>query len=138
MARSDEWLNPVKHRAPLYYGSYSINHDSDWFSVSRGGPDLTRIKDLGERQWSDLVATPFVPVTPHSSEGVRAPARGQTYEESSEGRVTKIVLGHIYVIHFKDEHEDFYVVLRVDGLVASDRCTISWREVPPPDEAWSE
>jgi hypothetical protein len=136
MARSDNWPAIVRSDAVLYYGSMSMNGDSDWFSVSGGGPRLTRIKDLGAKQWTEVEATPFVPVTPHSSDGIRAPRRDQSYEESSEGRVTKIVLGHLYVIHFKNEQEDFYVMLRVDELVPSDRCRISWRVVPPADEMW--
>ncbi len=138
MARSDQWPKLIKGRAHLMYGSVSLNNDSDWFSVSGGGPELTRIKDLGEKQWADFTSTPFVPVTPHSTEGIPGPKRGQSYEDVSEGRITKVVAGHMYVIHVKGPQEDFYVMLRVDELVPSDRCTISWRVVPPPDEAWSK
>lgn len=138
MARSDQWPNLIKNRAHLIYGNGSYNNDSDWFSVSAGGPELTRIKDLGEKQWADFVSTPFVPVTPHSTEGIPGLKRGQSYEEVSEGRITKVVAGHMYVIHIKGPKEDFYVMLRVEELVPSDRCTISWRVVPPPDEAWSQ
>lgn len=136
--RWPEAISVIKNQFHLIYGSVSLNHDSDWFSVSTGGPGLSRIKDLGEKQWSDLVSTPFVPVNPHTSEGIRSPVPGQSFEESSEGRVSKVVAGHVYVIHIKGPKEDFYVILRVDELVPSDRCTISCRVVPPPGQAWSE
>lgn len=130
-ARSDSWPSSVKNRAHLLYGSISMNHDSDWFSVSAGGPNLTRIEDLGAKQWTEL-ETPYVSVAPRANEGIRVPRPGESFEESSEGRVTKVVLGHLYVIHIKYDNEDYYVMLRVDELVPSDRCTISWRVVPPP------
>jgi hypothetical protein len=136
MARSDNWPGIIKNRAHLIYGTYSFNQDSDWFSVSGGGPELTRIKDLGAKQWKDVSATPFVPVTPHTTSGIRSPRPNELYEETSEGRVTRVVLGHLYVIHIKGDKEDFYVMLRVDELTPSDQCTISWRAVPPPGEAW--
>src|SRR5580765_7534387 len=62
MARSDNWPAIVRSSAVLYYGSMGWNGDSDWFSVSSGGPGLSRIKDLGAKQWTEVVATPFVPV----------------------------------------------------------------------------
>ena len=136
LARSDNFPSPMRHKANLYYGSYAFSDGSDWFSVSAGGPELTRIKDLGAKTWSDMVSTPFVPVTPHSTEGIRAANRGESFEESSEGRVTKVALGHVYVIHVKGDEEDYYVMLRVDDLAPSDRCTISWRVVPPPEQSW--
>lgn len=131
-ARSDNWPRSVKNRAHLLYGSISMNHDSDWFSVSMGGPNRTRIEDLGAKQWTEVSDTPYVTVAPRSSEGIRAPRPDESYEKSSEGRVTRVVLGHLYVIHIKYDNEDYYVMLRVDELVPSDRCTISWRVVPPP------
>jgi len=131
-ARSDNWPNVIKNRAHLLYGSLSMNGDSDWFSVSAGGFNLTRINDLGAKQWAEVVDTPYVSVAPHANAGIRVPRPGESYEESSEGRITKVVLGHLYVIHIKYDNEDYYVLLRVDELVPSDRCTISWRVVPPP------
>jgi len=132
-ARSDKWPKITRNRAHLLYGSISINGDTDWFAVSMGGEDPSRIKDLGQMQWSEVVATPFLATLPHSTTGVRTPRRGESYEESSEGRVTKVVAEHMYVIHIKNDEEDFYVMLRVDALEPSDNCTISWKVVPSPE-----
>ena len=138
MARGDELPEITRHRAELLYGYINFNKkDSDWFAVSMGGQGATRIKDLGAKQWSEVVTTPLISDVPYSTEGVRAPGRKETYEESSEGRVSKVVVGHLYAIHIKDDKEDFYVMFRVDELVPSDNCKISWRVVPRPAESWA-
>ena len=136
MARGDELPEITRNRAQLLYGNYAFDKDSDWFAVSMGGPGSTRIKDLGAKQWSEVVTTPFISLAPYSTDGVRAPGRKESYEESSEGRVSKVVLNHLYAIHIKEDKEDFYVMLRVDELTPSDNCKISWRVVPAPGESW--
>ena len=137
MARGDELPQIKSNRAQLLYGYIAFNNkDSDWFAVSMGGTGSSRIKDLGAKQWSEAVTTPFISTSPYSTEAVRAPGRRESYEESSEGRVTKVVVGHLYAIHIKDDKEDLYVMLRVDELTPNDNCKISWRVVPPPGESW--
>jgi hypothetical protein len=132
--RSDdqEWLQIARNRAHLMYGSISMNRDTDWFSVSMGGSEPSRIKDLGEMQWVDVVSAPFLPANPRSNGGVRAPGRGESFELSSDERVTKVVAGHMYVVHIKNNDEDFYAMFRVESLDPSDRCTISWRVMASP------
>ena len=44
----------------------------------------------------------------------------------------KAIAGHIYEIHIVDSQHDYYVLLRVDALVAGDNCTFSWRRIPTP------
>ena len=136
MARADNYPKTIGNRSNLFYGSFAVKGDSDWFSVSGGGAELTRIKDLGLKQWREMVATPFIAVPPHATQGIRVPKAGESYEQASEERVTKVALGHMYVIHIKGDKEDYYVMLRVDELVPSDNCTISWRVVPPPNQPW--
>src|SRR5262245_19028121 len=62
-ARSDNWPGIIKNRCHLIYGNINfrkswsthddrdpqeafVSSDSDWFSVSAGGRELSRIKDL--------------------------------------------------------------------------------------------
>jgi hypothetical protein len=46
--------------------------------------------------------------------------------------MAKAVLGHMYAIHVVNPQSDFYVLVHVDGLVAGDNCTISWKRIPSP------
>ncbi|HKQ52742.1 MAG TPA: hypothetical protein VJT74_10260 [Pyrinomonadaceae bacterium] len=49
----------------------------------------------------------------------------------------KAVVGHIYVIHVVEGGADYYALFRVESLVRGDRCTISWKLIPPPVESAS-
>jgi hypothetical protein len=134
--RSDDkdWTRITRNYYSVLYGNISMNHDSDWFSVSSGGDEPSRIKDLGELRWSDAFYTPFLPANPRLYSGIRDPRRGESYESSSEERVTKVVVGHLYVVHIKNEVSDFYAMFRVDSLQPSDHCTISWKVVSSPEQ----
>ena len=46
----------------------------------------------------------------------------------------KAVIGHMYVIHVVDPASDFYALFRVEALERGDKCTISWRLIPSPQE----
>ncbi|HKB66159.1 MAG TPA: hypothetical protein VKC61_09915 [Pyrinomonadaceae bacterium] len=116
----------------LVYGSISIDHDTDWFDVSSGGDDSSRIKDLGEMQWADVSDAPFLPANPRSSRGFRLPGQGMSFEQSSDGQITRAVAGHMYVAHIKNNGAEFYAMFRVDALDSSKRCTISWRVMHSP------
>jgi hypothetical protein len=131
--RSDDrnWRR-VAGSAHLLYGSISIDHDTDWLEVSMAGDDASRVKDLGEMQWADVSDAPLLPANPRPNRGIRFPGRGESYESSSDGRVTRAVAGHMYVVHIKNSVEEFYAMFRVDSLVPSDHCTISWRVMRSP------
>jgi hypothetical protein len=47
----------------------------------------------------------------------------------------KAVAGHMYVIHVVDGDADYYVLFRVEELVRGDRCTVTWKKIPPPVES---
>lgn len=113
----------------ITYGHLHLNNDTDWFMV-RG--ERSRIKDLGELNWSQILKVPSLPpsVKPHG--GFRMPSRGETIEQSSDGQVTKVLPGHMYVLHAKDTRTDLYALFRVEKLEPSDKVTISWKLVPPP------
>lgn len=130
--RSDDetWERVAHNYAHLMYGSISFDTGTDWFSVSMGGDDPSRIKDLGALQWSEVYDTPFLLATPRQSTGIRFPGRQESFEASSEERVTKVVVGHMYLVHIKNREADLYAMFRVEALEPSDHCTISWKVVP--------
>jgi hypothetical protein len=88
--RSDheEWLRKAHNIAELIYGTMSINGDSDWFSVSGGGENPNRIKDLGTLQWSEVHEIPILPAVPRLATGLKVPVIGESWEKSSDERVT--------------------------------------------------
>ncbi|HEV2830102.1 MAG TPA: hypothetical protein VGW76_21055 [Pyrinomonadaceae bacterium] len=128
------WEKLTNNYSPLLYGSISINGDTDWFSISMGGEDPSRIKDLGELEWSQVYYTPFLPANPPLSSGIRFPGKNEPFESSSEGRVTQVVAGHMYVVHIKNRETNLYAMFRVDALEPSHHCTISWKLVPSPED----
>lgn len=46
----------------------------------------------------------------------------------------KAIVGHMYVIHVVDPSSDFYALFRVEALERGDKCTISWRLIPSPQD----
>lgn len=134
--RSDDesWARVAHGYAQLMYGSISFSADTDWFSVSMGGDDPTRIKDLGELQWSGVYSTPILYANPRQSTGITFPRPSESFEASSDERVTKVVAGHMYLVHVKNREADLYVMFRVDALEPNDHCTLSWKVVPSPEK----
>ena len=47
----------------------------------------------------------------------------------------KAILGHMYVVRVVDNDADFYVLFRVEAIERGDNCTITWKRIPPPEEA---
>jgi hypothetical protein len=45
----------------------------------------------------------------------------------------RAAVGHIYAVHVVDEGVDYYALFRVESLVSGDRCTISWKLIPSPE-----
>lgn len=130
--RSDVGIAVTRNYYDLFYGSNSLDGDTDWFNVSGGTNELSRIKDLGEMSWDDVSYVPVLPAR-QASGPIRVPRRGESYEHSSDGQVTRVVVNHIYLLHVKDSDSDFYVMFRVEKLKPSDRCVISWKIVPSPE-----
>jgi hypothetical protein len=127
--RSDAGPRITRNNYELLYGSINRNGDSDWFSVTMVTDDRSRIKDLGELNWSDPFEVPYIPASVEPGKGIRFPAKTQTFEQSSNGQVTRVVAGHMYVLHSKDSDTDLYTLFRVEKLVPSDEVTISWKVV---------
>ena len=133
--RSDVGPETTRNNYELEYGNINWNGDSDWFIVTMVTDDCSRIKDLGELQWSDIPVVPYLPASYAPQRGIRGPSKTETYEESSNGQVTRVVAGHIYVLHSKDSETNFYTLFRVDDLLPSDQVTISWKVVPSPTDS---
>ena len=127
--RSDAGTRVTRNNYELLYGGIQLNGDSDWFSVTMVTDDRSRIKDLGELNWSDPFEVPYIPASVQPKNGIRFPAKTETFEHSSDGQVTRVVEGHIYMVHSKDTHSDLYTLFRVEQLVPSDQVTISWKVV---------
>lgn len=132
--RSDVGQQMTGNNYELQYGNISWNGDSDWFTVTMVTDDCSRIKDLGEMNWPEVFDVPYLPASIEPQQGSRMPSKTETYEESSNGQVTKVVVGHIYVVHSKDSDSDLYTLFRVGKLVPSDRVTISWKVVLSPEQ----
>ena len=127
--RSDVGKKITRNHYELLYGYINMNGDSDWFSLSMLEGERSRIKDLGPLNWNDIVNLPLLSLEAGREEGIRFPSKTETLEESSKGRVTQVVLGHVYLVRSKDSKSDFHVLIRVEDLLPSDRVTISWRVV---------
>jgi hypothetical protein len=135
--RSDLGQEVTRNNYELQYGNINLSGDSDWFTVTMVTDDCSRIRDLGALNWFDLVEVPLLPASVAPEMGIRHPSKTETFEESSKGQVSKVVAGHIYVVHSKDRDEDFYTLFRVDKLVPSDQVTISWKNVPSPENNYT-
>jgi hypothetical protein len=132
--RSDAraWRQVLRNKPHLVYGNSILDGDHDYFEVAFGGEQLNRIKDLGALEWSAVDNTPQLVLADQSSRPFRVPHRGESYESASGGRVTKVIVGHMYLEHYKDEQEEFYAMFRVEALEPNNTCTISWKVVPWP------
>lgn len=127
---------PEITRSELLYGNINRNGDSDWFIVTLATDDRSRIKDLGQLKWSEVPNVPLLPASVEPHKGFRLPPRRETRSETvealSDGQVTRVVPGHMYVVHAKNSRTDLYALFRVEKLVPSDEVTISWKLVPSP------
>ncbi|MEZ5427241.1 MAG: hypothetical protein R2747_13310 [Pyrinomonadaceae bacterium] len=132
--RSDVGREATRNNYELEYGNISFDGDNDWFLVTMVSDDRSRIKDLGEMNWSEIFDVPILQASVAPHRGIRGPSKAQTYEESSDGQVTKAAVGHMYVIHSKDGDSDLYTLLRVEKIVPGDEVTISWKAVPSPEK----
>lgn len=125
--RSDVGEHITRNNYELLYGGINWNGDTDWFSVTMVTDDRSRIKDLGKLKWSDRFDVPFIPASAVPGSGIRWPSKTETFEQSSDGQVTKVVAGHMYVLHSKDTESDFFTLFRVEKLEPRDKVTISWK-----------
>lgn len=134
----DEAVKTTGNGWDLLYGNISLNGDKDWFTVALVGDDRSRIRDLGELDWSDDIKIPILPPCPEECEwctAIRLPsASSEKVRTDVNENLAKAVVAHMYLVHTKDRSSDFYTLFRVEELRPSKRCTISWKMVPSPKE----
>jgi len=88
----------------------------DAFDVSMVVDDRSRMKDLGNYQWTDQFEVPRLPA----------------YEEPEHEPSVKAVVGHIYVVHTRDRETDQYALFRVEKLDPGKSVEITWKVIPAP------
>lgn len=96
-----------------------FGNGEDFFHVTMVTDDRSRIKDLGELNWSGDFEVPVLPA--HPDPQIREPS-------------VAAVVGHMYVVHTKDTETDLYALFRVESLQPGDKVTISWKVVPSPEQ----
>ena len=130
--RSDVGTGVTRNNFEIVYGGMNISGDSDWFTVTLVTDDCGRIRDLGELDWTEIFEVPYLPAAAEPDHGITMSFKSGNLEQSSNGQFSKVILGHMYVLHTKDSVANFYTLFRVDKLKPSDEATISWKNVPSP------
>lgn len=121
----------------LGYGFLSIDQQ-DWFRLHFARENRSVIKDLGQLKWDEPLTIPVLeprPTVPNGQKpSVTIDASGDTGKAWAQNTqiFAKVVLGHMYLLHVKDEANDFYVMFRVEDFEQNKRCMISWRMIPAP------
>ncbi|HEV3041200.1 MAG TPA: hypothetical protein VHA33_25765 [Candidatus Angelobacter sp.] len=121
----------------LGYGFLSIA-DEDWFTLHFKNVNRSVIKDLGELDWDKPFPVPMLEPRPPVETGkqpkVTIDSSADTHKAwaAATQDMAKVVLHHMYVLHLKDDADDFYVMFRVEELEQHTRCAISWRRVDAP------
>jgi hypothetical protein len=136
-ARGDSESPFTRNVYDVRYGGISLEGDNDWLDVPISHGSRSQIKDLGEFNWSDVYDIPFLNANPvpHSGEMSLSYNSGKLITVFPEGVLVRAVVGHMYLVHSKDENRDLYVMFRVEAVKPGDECTITWKQVPSP-ELW--
>ena len=121
----------------LGYGFLSIS-EQDWFVLHSSRENRSVIRDLGEWNWDDHLTIPVLEPLPVLQPGkqreISIDSSADTHKEwtRTTSIFAKVALGHMYVLHLKDDDTDLYVMFRVEDFEQHKHCTISWRYVPAP------
>lgn len=104
---------------PLCRGNWDLIFGNspapDVFDVTTVADDRSRIKDLGKYDWDDQFRIPKL----------------AAYEEPEIEPSVKAVAGHMYLVHTRDTHNNYYVLFRVERLVPNTSVEISWEVLDP-------
>ncbi|HVG29831.1 MAG TPA: hypothetical protein VM864_09050 [Pyrinomonadaceae bacterium] len=123
-----------RQRYDIRYGGASLNGDDNWLDVAERRGARSMIKDLGEMQWSEVSLVPILPASPYPHDGSLSYSfRRGVAKISPEGVVVRAAVGHMYVVHVKDQEADYYVMFRVEAIEPKGECTLSWKRVPSPE-----
>ena len=125
----------------LGYGFMQIANE-DWLRVGAGTADQRSVmKELGAHNWSDSFDLPALEPLPQLKEGERrqitVDSSADTHDAwaKSTTQFAKAKVGHMYLMHVKNDGADFYVLFRVDQLEQGEQCTISWKLIPTPERS---
>jgi hypothetical protein len=103
----------------------NVTHN-DWDLLFGNGDDVfdvtmvvdrSRIRDLGAIDMDSLETIPALPA----------------YETPTREKSLPAVVGHVYLVHTKDNNSDLYAIFRVEWLEPGDSCMIRWKVVPSPE-----
>jgi hypothetical protein len=131
------FLQEINHSADwdLCYSCLSTDN-GDWFQVHYGPETRSVMKDLGEFNWDEPITIPVLQPRPPVGKGKQwqpTPANNDPNGAwTRSGEYAKVIVGHMYLMHVKDENADFYVMFRVEDFEQHKHCTISWRTIPTP------
>lgn len=119
------------------YGFVAIDNQG-WFRLHFAAENRSAIKDLGSHNWDEPVSVPVLaprpPLEKGKEEHIAIDASADTHKTWAKNTqiFAKVVLGHMYLIHVKDDTTDFYVMFRVEEFEQHKYCKISWRPIPAP------
>ena len=132
----------------LRLGGLNYFGDKDWLLVLNDRTRWSRIRDLGEMDWSDEIDIPVLPSLPCRTNEpcgrIKIPPRNsgkRIQDEDVNPHIAKPQVGHMYVVHRVrdrratdpphgfDELFDYYVLVRVEELRPNESCTITWKRV---------
>lgn len=133
--RGDAELPKRLHRYDIRYGGISENGDDSWLDIVHRRGAQSVLKDIGEMSWTELYHVPvlFASPTPHTGELAHSYAGGRLQKISPEEVIVKAIIGHMYVMHVKDQETDYYVMFRVEAIDPKGECRLSWKLVPSPE-----
>jgi hypothetical protein len=135
----------------LRFGGLNYLGDKDWLQVANDRTRWSRIRDLGEMDWSDEIEVPVLPSLPCRTNEpcgrIVIPPRNsgkKIQDEDVNPHIAKPQVGHMYLVHRVrdrrashppqgyDELFDYYVLVRVEDLKPNESCTITWKRVSLP------
>jgi len=134
----------IRDEGHLLYGSLNFVGDQDWFIVATSKGDRSRIRDLGEMDWSDEFQVPDLPLLPPprdmNTARVLIPSRTsgkKIDDEDVNPHIAKPIVGHMYLVHTYRERPrredwfslEFNTLVRVEELQPSESCTITWKRI---------
>ncbi|MBA3321755.1 MAG: hypothetical protein H0T45_09980 [Pyrinomonadaceae bacterium] len=133
--RGDSDSPPTRNVYDLRYGGLSYDHDNDLFDVPIAHGSRSQIIDLGASDWADVYNIPFLYASPEPHGGMRTDSfhNGKVIKSTPENTLVKAIVGHMYLLHAKDNGRDLYAMFRVESLKSGDEATISWKIVPSPE-----
>lgn len=124
----------------LSYGGI-IDDDKDWFNVPVDNRSFSQIIDIGAANWTDIYDISLLSAKPipHTGGTTYIFEIGKVAKIKPENSKVKIIVGHIYLLHAKENNsdgevsKDLYAMFRVEALKSNDEVTISWKIVPSPE-----